>query len=83
MSIPSDLRERVLALPEADRANLAHEILLSLEPDRAGSDPDREEAWAVELERRRRRYESGQARLIDADDALEQLREDARRRRNP
>jgi hypothetical protein len=33
MSVPNELRTQILALPRVDRAELAHDLLLSLDPD--------------------------------------------------
>ena len=43
------LRDEALALPERERADLAAELLASLQPDSPEGDP---EAWIAELERR-------------------------------
>jgi len=48
-------------LPESDRATLAGLLIESLEPP---PDPDVEEAWAIEAERRWREIESGAVRTI-------------------
>jgi putative addiction module component (TIGR02574 family) len=55
-----DLRRDVLALPVDERANLAAELLASLDPD--ADDPATVRTdWAEELERRARRVLSGEA----------------------
>jgi len=58
MSIESDLLTQALALPEADRAELASRLLLSLEPD--VPDLDHDQAWAEEIERRRQARDRGE-----------------------
>jgi putative addiction module component (TIGR02574 family) len=58
MSIESELLAQALSLPEADRAELANQLLLSLEPD--GPDTDRDAAWAEEVERRRLAFDRGE-----------------------
>ena len=61
MSVESDaLLREVLALPSDARAEVAAELLASLD-DVADDDPDAvREAWAGELERRARRALSGE-----------------------
>jgi putative addiction module component (TIGR02574 family) len=50
MSIPDDLLERVMALPEGDRLKLVRRILADPGP----REPGQEEAWAAEIEGRLR-----------------------------
>ena len=53
-----DLLRDALALPEAERADIAAELIASL--DGPADDPtDVESAWAVEIERRARRVLRG------------------------
>lgn len=62
---PDDLRREVLALPEVERADLAAELLVSLE---APTDEDLSvirSSWAVEIERRARRVLAGEAASQD------------------
>ena len=59
-----DLREafkELFDLPEKDRATLAGLLIESLEPP---PDPDVEEAWAEEAERRWREIEAGTVQTI-------------------
>ena len=53
--LPEDLEQRLLALAPADRLALATRLLASVE----GPDPDRDEAWSAELDRRDAEFESG------------------------
>lgn len=77
MSIPSDILERALGLPESDRAELASRLILSLEPD--GDGPETEDAaWAAELEERLRRFEAGESKAIPIEEALDQIRQSLR-----
>ena len=55
-----ELYEQALALDESERATLANLILESLVP----ADPDAEEAWAKEIERRVKDLESGAIKTI-------------------
>ena len=64
MAIDSDVFEAALALPEPDRARLAHELLLSLD---AGEDEGADEAWVDEIERRLKQVDDGTAVVEDWD----------------
>ena len=62
---PDDLRREALALPEVERADLAAELLVSLD---APTDEDLSvirSSWAVEIERRARRVLAGEAASQD------------------
>ena len=62
---PDDLRRELLALPVADRADLAAELLVSLEVP-SDDDPSAVGAlWREEIERRARRVLSGEADMQD------------------
>lgn len=69
------VREAALKLSPKQRARLAHEMIASLEgsPER---EPDWEEAWTAELERRSREIGAGTAELTDADTVFRELRRD-------
>ncbi len=56
------LRSEILALPEAERAELAHELIMSLDAPR---DTGVEEAWDREILRRIAEIDTGQATLLD------------------
>lgn len=61
----SDLRREALALPELERADLAADLLVSLE---APTDEDPSvirSSWAAEIERRARRVMAGEAASQD------------------
>jgi putative addiction module component (TIGR02574 family) len=51
-----------LSLPTRERADLAHELLRSLDES---EDPDAAAAWLAEIERRAREVEAGTAELVD------------------
>lgn len=59
------LRSEVLMLPENDRAELAHELIKSLD---APADADVTDAWDREIQRRLAEIDSGTAKLIDRDE---------------
>ncbi len=73
MSIPSDLYERIKGLDQADRAELAEFLLLSLEPG-GRSDPDLDAAWAREIEDRARAVEEGREPLLPWEEVRARLR---------
>lgn len=59
------LRSEVLLLPEAERAELAHELIKSLD---APADADAADAWDKEILRRLAEIDAGTAELIDRDE---------------
>jgi putative addiction module component (TIGR02574 family) len=64
MTMQRDLRKlfrEVFELPESERATLAGLLIESLEPP---PDPDVEELWAIEAEKRWREIESGNVQTI-------------------
>jgi putative addiction module component (TIGR02574 family) len=69
MSIPNDLRERIMQLAPEDREMLMYDIQESLKPDEGWW-----EAWAEEIEERTRRYEAGETQAIPAEVVLERIR---------
>jgi putative addiction module component (TIGR02574 family) len=58
----SKLRSDALSLPEAERAELAHALVKSLD---APADPDAVDAWDQEIMRRLAEIDAGTAKLID------------------
>lgn len=70
-SVLDELRPRALALAAEDRAELAHELLVSLDgPPEHGVAA----AWDVELRRRLDEVESGSVTLIEADEVMRKVR---------
>lgn len=67
--VADDLRQRVLALSPRDRLALAAELFDSVE----GSDPEWEQAWALEIDRRAAEIDSGAARTIPWPEARARL----------
>jgi putative addiction module component (TIGR02574 family) len=61
----SKLRSEVLMLSEAERAELAHALVKSLD---APTDADATEAWDKEILRRLAEIDAGTAKLIDRDE---------------
>jgi putative addiction module component (TIGR02574 family) len=65
------LRIEALQLADADRAELAHALINSLESE---TDKDAEAAWDRELERRLLKIESGSSKGRPAEDVLNEVR---------
>jgi putative addiction module component (TIGR02574 family) len=63
------LEAEALNLSPADRARLVERLIASLD-----SDPDVEEAWAVEVERRQCEIESGTVSLLPGPETLAKLK---------
>jgi putative addiction module component (TIGR02574 family) len=63
------IEEQALKLSAEERAQLADRLISSL-----FGDHEVEEAWAVEVERRVREIESGEAQLIPASEAIARAR---------
>lgn len=75
-TLVEELSARVKALPAADRARLAEELIESLE---AQADPEAEAAWDREIERRVNEIQSGAVSLVSADDVHAEARRLIRR----
>lgn len=67
-----NILDLALDLPEEDRAELAHDLIASLD---GAPDPDALQAWETEITQRLGDVESGQARTVSADDALHRIHE--------
>lgn len=65
----SDIETQALQLTPEERAHLADRLLASLSPD-----PDIEEAWSVEAERRLAELESGAVVGVPIEDAIRRAR---------
>jgi putative addiction module component (TIGR02574 family) len=65
------LRNSVMALPEKDRAQLAKDLVASLD---GPVDSEVARAWDIEICRRINEIESGKAVLLDADEVLARAR---------
>jgi putative addiction module component (TIGR02574 family) len=77
MAIETDLVCRAMNLSSVDRAELARQLILSLDPptdDGAATD-----AWEAELERRLSAYDRGESTPIEWRDALERARASLRK----
>ena len=67
----ADLKEKAFRLSETERAELALSLIESLD---GPADPDVEEAWRVEIERRIAQIERGEVQLIPGDEVFARLR---------
>jgi hypothetical protein len=79
MATGDDLRSQVLALPATDRADLARQLLLSLETD--SFDDDVQRAWTEEAERRSAAYQQGESKSRGWRESVDELRESLKQRR--
>jgi len=73
------LRE-ALTLPIAERADVAAELLASLDAAEADNPAEVEAAWAAEIERRARRAIAGESAGIPWEDVRQRAEEELRRR---
>lgn len=70
IDILSKLRSDALSLPEAERAELAHTLVKSLD---LPADPDAREAWDKEIARRLAEIDVGTAKLVDRAEFQKQM----------
>ena len=77
MSVLQEIRDRLLQLPQADRAALAHDLLLSLEPT-TEKEPGYDKAWALEIQARSDAYHRGELEAVDVAEAIEGIRQSLR-----
>jgi putative addiction module component (TIGR02574 family) len=83
MPLDSDLIDRSLALSEAERADLAHRLLVSLQPSVAESPAEVDKAWSAELERRVDQVDRGEVKMIPWPEAEKRIRESLHKARRP
>jgi hypothetical protein len=70
MPIPIDVIEaEALSLPQVDRSRLVDRLLASL-----SHDPDWEEAWSAEADRREASISNGYAKWVDGPEAVARIR---------
>jgi putative addiction module component (TIGR02574 family) len=80
MSIAAEKVAEVLALPEQDRAFLAHQLIASLEDD---VDADAETQWKDVIDRRSREIEEGKVSCRPVEQVVQEIRDKLRARRQP
>lgn len=69
----SELLTAAQRLSHQERAEVAHELLLTLEPDEF--DDDCQQAWAAEIRERLKAIREGRVILRDWDEALAEIRQ--------
>jgi hypothetical protein len=71
MPVQTEVVSQLMSLPVADRAALAHRLILSLEEERPKTvtEPDLEQTLLA----RQQRVRSGNYKAYDADDTLERI----------
>jgi Putative addiction module component len=70
MPIPIDILEaEALSLPQVDRSRLVDRLLASL-----GHDPDWEEAWSAEADKREASINAGHGKWVDGPEAVARIR---------
>lgn len=67
----AELKQKASRLSEAERADLALSLIESLD---GPADPDVEEAWRVEIERRIGQIDRGEVSLVSGDEVFAKLR---------
>ena len=67
----AELKKRAAQLSEKERAELALSLIASLD---GPADPEVEEAWRLEIERRMAEIDRGEVRLIPGDEVFARLR---------
>lgn len=72
MPVQSELVNRVLDLPADQRAELARELIISLEDELP--DPDADAAWEAEIERRLLAVDRGEVAPVDWRESVERIR---------
>lgn len=75
-----ELLREAMALPVKERADLAAELLASLDDAAAEDAAEVEAAWAAEIERRARRVIAGETAGIPWEDVRRRAESDLRRR---
>lgn len=69
-----EIEQELLSLPQAERARLAHRLIVSLDED-VPPDEGVEAAWIEEVKRRDAEIERGDAQLIPAEEAMRRVSE--------
>ena len=80
MSLATKKIAEMLALPERDRANLAHQLIASLDPVH---DADAETEWRYVLDRRTSEIEQGTVTCRPLKESVARIRRKLNARRQP
>lgn len=75
-----DVLREALALPVAERADVAAELLASLDEAEAENPAEVEAAWAAEIERRARRVLAGESSGVEWEDVRRRAEAEMRKR---
>ena len=67
----AELKKKAAQLSDAERAELALSLIESLD---GPGDPDVEEAWRLEIERRIAQIDRGEVKLVSGDEVFARLR---------
>lgn len=67
----AEIKEKASRLSETEKAELALSLIESLD---GPADPDVEESWRLEIERRVGQVERGEVKLVSGDEVFAQLR---------
>jgi hypothetical protein len=78
MTPSNEVFASVMQLPEQERADLAHRLLLSLEPEEFRDD-EIAAAWQQEIEARLQKIASGTFQAHDWRQALQEIRQELRK----
>ena len=73
MSLTIQLKQKLMTLPQPDRAALATFLLDSLDEGVEQRESELEQAWYDEAERRVKAYQTGQIRSMSLDEAIEEI----------
>jgi putative addiction module component (TIGR02574 family) len=66
-----EIIETIKDLPIAERVRISEEIIKTFNPP----DPDVEQAWIEEAQRRTKQYESGEVELIPGEEVKKEIKE--------
>jgi hypothetical protein len=77
---PKEIEQELLNLPEAERARLAHRLIVSLDAD-LPRDEGVDAAWLKEAQRRDGEIERGEVQPIPAEEAMRRAREALNRKK--
>lgn len=69
-----EIEQELLSLPEAERARLAHRLIVSLDED-VRADEGVQAAWLEEVKRRDAEIERGEVQAIPAEEAMRRAHE--------
>jgi putative addiction module component (TIGR02574 family) len=82
MTAPTDVLTLAMKLPEKERATIAHELLLSLEPE-VFDDDEVSAAWQQEIESRLQKMADGRHQTHDWRQTLQEIRAELKQETQP